>query len=424
VAGAETAAQLDLDQLTPEWNANVTPPRTLAKIRRSIVRFGFVENLVARPHPTLEGKYEVISGNHRLALCRELGINPVPVVIRDYDDIEARLLAEAINNLGGEHDPVRYAQLLEQVLEAEGRESVLEVLPETESSIDRALGALRVRDLTDPDDAPEPPAKPTSRRGEVYELGPHRLLCGDATDAGDLETLMGGVASLVLTDPPYGVSYEAETRPILNDDLAGDALEAFLVAALERARDVADAGAPIYVWHSDGQGEIFRRALRLAGWSPRQTLVWVKHHFVLGRQDYQWQHEPILYGWNPGAAHRWYGGREEATVIDDDVDLRALSKPELVRLVDSYRTRDNTTVLRADKPTTADLHPTMKPVWLLRHLMHNSSCRGDIVLDPFGGSGSTLIAAEQSGRRCFTLELDPGYCDVIRRRYETFAGAR
>lgn len=168
MAVAETAVLLDLVQLTTaEWNANVTPARTLAKIRRSIERFGFVENLVARPHPTLDGKYEVISGNHRLELCREMEINPVPVVVRDYDDVEARLLAEAINNLGGEHDPERYAQLLEDVLAGAGRDAVLEVLPETDSSLDRALMALRPRNLDDPDDAP-PPAGDTReplRRG-------------------------------------------------------------------------------------------------------------------------------------------------------------------------------------------------------------------------------------------------------------------
>lgn len=423
---AESAVLLELSLLLPaEWNANRVPPATMAKIRRSIERFGLVENLVARPHPNAPGKYEVVSGNHRLQLCGELGIDPAPVVVADLDDAEARLLAQALNRTRGQDDPQAYGRLLEEILASRGRGDVLELLPETDSSIDRALSALRVRDLDDPDDAPPRPATPDSRRGEIYELGRHRLMCGDATDAGDIASLMtGSEAALVLTDPPYGVAYEAETRPILNDELAGAELEAFLTAALRCAVDATIPGGPIYVWHSDGQGETFRRAMRLAGWSLRQTLVWAKNQFVLGRQDYQWQHEPVLYGWKPGAAHRWYGGREEATLIDDDIDLRGLSKPELIRLVNSYRTRENTTVLREDKPTTADLHPTMKPVWLLRHLIHNSSARDDIVLDLFAGSGSTLMAAEQSGRRCFTIELDPGYCDVIRRRYETFAGGR
>jgi DNA modification methylase len=436
---AETAVRIDVARLLPaEWNANRVPAKTLAKIQRSIERFGFVENLVARPHPSTAGAYEVLSGNHRLKLATGMGFAELPVIVVALDDAEARLLAQTLNRTRGADDPKAYAELLEVVLSGRGRGDALEVLPETDSSLDRALAALKPRDLSDVDDAPEPPAKPKSKRGTVYELGPHRLMCGDATSADDVAKLLGGdQVQLVLTDPPYGVDYADKVahlhragaaggrkaaRPIANDELTGTALEKFLTLAFVNAAAHAIAGAPIYVWHADGQATAFRAAMVNAGWAHKQNLVWVKERFVLGRQDYQWRHEPVLYGWKPGAAHRWYGDRREDTVIDEDAPLQNLSKAELIKTIRALQTRENTSVLRGPGPSSAAEHPTMKPVWALEHLIHNSTIRGDHVLDLFAGAGSTLMAAAQTGRRAFAMELDPGYCDVIRRRYETFTG--
>ena len=243
-----------------------------------------------------------------------------------------------------------------------------------------------------------------SVRGEVYELGPHRVMCGDSTDRGDVGRLLDAQGvDMVWTDPPYGVGLQildpdearrrrrrTDGQGVENDDLTGEPLRLLVRAALEEACLVARAGAPIYVAHPDSASVLFRGALEEAGWTLRQVLIWVKQQFVLGRQDYHWQHEPILYGWKPGGAHLWYGLHDQSTVIHED------------------------------RPKASELHPTTKPVGLVQRHLVNSSLPGGLVYDPFGGSGSTLIAAEATGRRAALMELDPVYCDVIRRRYAEF----
>jgi DNA modification methylase len=240
------------------------------------------------------------------------------------------------------------------------------------------------------------------------------------------ELLAGQKVECVVTDPPYGVDYKGTANPstvrapkdIAGDGLASLVLEELLVGALALACDRAIAGAPIYVWFSHSQEPTFRAAFSTAGWRYAQTLIWAKNHMVLGRADYQWRHEPVLYGWKPGATHRWFGDHSETTLLDDDVDIRDLSKSQLIRLVGQMRTRENGDVLTAAKPSASELHPTQKPVWLLEHFMWNSTERDNVVLDPFAGSGSTLIAAEQTRRKAAIVEIDPAYCDVIRDRFD------
>lgn len=407
-----------------EWNANRVPAKTLEKIRRSIEEFGFVENLVARRLGDDRIELEVLSGNHRLELLREMGVREAPVVVVDVDDARARVLAQVLNRTRGVDDPDAYARLIDDVLRELSAEQVLEFLPETEGSLDRIL--KRVRGPLGEDEVPERPARPRSREGEVYELGPHRLVCGDARSLEVVQLACGGQApACVLTDPPYGVNLQAKTEAltgvpaqrILNDDLTGDRLAALLEQAFRNAFEVAIAGAPIYVWFGHGQELEFRMAFQDAGWRYAQTMVWVKTRAVLSRQDYNWRHEPVLYGWKPGAAHRWFGDHAEENVVDD-TDLRALSKQELVRLCERLLMRENDDVVTAQNPTTAELHPTQKPVWVLAHWLLNSTRRDDVVLDPFAGSGSTMVAAERAGRRAAMVELDPRYCDVIRERWE------
>ena len=270
-----------------------------------------------------------------------------------------------------------------------------------------------------------PPARPKTKTGELIELGAHRLLCGDsATALGDLvgeETV-----DLLLTDPPYGVEYtggpQADRKAIAGDTLAD--LEALLAGALGAACEHARPGAAAYVFHADTAGLVFRTAFIGAGWDMKQALVWVKQQFVLGRQDYQWKHEPILYGWKPGAAHGFYGGRAQSTVLEDGLDLDAMTKGELKAALAGLLEEIPTSVLEEDRPHRSDLHPTMKPVELIARLMTNSSMPGETVLDPFGGSGSTLIAAENTGRRALLMEVDPGYCDVIVDRWERHTGEK
>ncbi|HEY3790076.1 MAG TPA: DNA modification methylase, partial [Urbifossiella sp.] len=248
----------------------------------------------------------------------------------------------------------------------------------------------------DPDEVPEPPAEPVTKTGDLWLLGRHRLLCGDATKADDVARLLDGAqADMLLTDPPYGVAYVGKTADALtiaNDALQGDEYRDFLAAAIGNAARHLRPGGGFYIWHADTAGLPTRQACSDASLTVRQCLVWAKNTLVLGRQDYQWKHEPCLYGWADGAAHTWLSDRAQ------------------------------TTLLEFDKPARSADHPTMKPVELFAYLMRNSCPKGGRVLDPFGGSGTTLIAAEQEGRTACLLELDPRYCEVIIARFEKFTG--
>jgi DNA modification methylase len=250
------------------------------------------------------------------------------------------------------------------------------------------------------------PEEPITKRGDIWLIGKHRLICGDSTSEDDISKLMGKQdADLVLTDPPYNVNYGSKagmlncydnsnrnTSTILNDNMSNETFLQFLTDAFTRMYEHSKKGAAIYVFHSDVEGYNFRSAFKTAGYQLRECLVWIKNCLVMGRQDYQWQHEPILYGWKDGASHAWYSDRKQTTLV------------------------------KFDKPQKNDLHPTMKPIGLCGYFIANSSKEGDIVLDTFGGSGSTLIACEQIGRSCYMSELDPKYCDVIIKRWEQFTG--
>lgn len=269
-------------------------------------------------------------------------------------------------------------------------------------------------------DPPPPPAKPKTRTGQIWQMGEHRLLVGDATKSSDYTKLMNGqTADLVVTDPPYNVAYVGKTAnelTIENDAMTEQDFDAFLLAAFENIFNNTEPGAPIYVFHADSSGHQFRNQFTDAGFLLKQVLIWVKNTFAMGRQDYHWQHEPILYGWKPGASHKWYGARTKVTVIDDEVPLEQMKKNELLRILEEARY--TSTVIREDKPHRNAEHPTMKPIRLIARLLANSSEPTAIVLDPFGGSGSTLIAAEQLNRTCYTMEMDPTYADVIIARWE------
>lgn len=259
-----------------------------------------------------------------------------------------------------------------------------------------------------------------TRQGQVWQLGNHKLAVGDSTAQSTYQQLLGDeLVDLVLTDPPYNVDYHGgtdEEMTISNDNMSADDFANFLRDSYDRMIEVAKDGTPIYVFHADGSGNAFRTQFINSGWLLKQILVWVKSSFVMGRQDYHWQHEPIIYGWKPGAAHKWYGERNKSTVIDNQADISQMNKNDLIEII-----RDNSefsTVMRENKPRKNDIHPTMKPINLVAKLMSNSSVPGDLVLDPFGGGGSTLIAAEQLNRHARMIELDPQYADVTLARWE------
>lgn len=248
-------------------------------------------------------------------------------------------------------------------------------------------------------------------------------MVGDSTKIEDVMHLMAGqMADLLETDPPYNVAISnSNGDTIENDNMSEQAFERFLLSAFSNAEAALRPGAAFYVWHADSNGRVFRNTLEDAGLQIRQNLVWVKNHFTLGRQDYQWMHEPCLYGWKNGAAHYFQDARNLPTVIKS-VDIDSATREELIRLF--KEAQEESTLLFADRPTVDDLHPTMKPVELIVKQIKNSTQEGDIVLDLFGGSGTTLIAAEQLNRRCFMMEFDPKYADVIIQRFEKETGTK
>ena len=277
----------------------------------------------------------------------------------------------------------------------------------------------------------EPPEAPITQRGDIWLLGDHRVMCGDSTSPQDVEQLMDGqLADLLLTDPPYNVNYEGSNgKKIENDNMAESQFRQFLLQAYSRAFDACRTGASAYIFHADTEGEAFRAMFREAGWGLHGCLVWVKNSLVLGHSDYQWQHEPCLYGWKPGANHYFINDRSQTTVIDDAKpdDLRHMKKGELLDWAikaQALLTEKPSSVIRCDKPPRNAEHPTMKPVVLCGRLIKNSSLPGQTVLDLFGGSGSTLIACEQLSRKCYTMEYDPRYVDVIVQRWEDFTGEK
>ena len=288
--------------------------------------------------------------------------------------------------------------------------------------------------LTDDDEAPAPEQRHVSRPGDVWVLGEHRVMCGDSTDLAAVETLCGGeLVDACWMDPPYNVDYEGSAGKIKNDKMKDEAFREFLRAAFVNAFVVMRPGAPIYVAHADTEGFNFRGAFREAGFKLSGCLVWVKNALVLGRSDYQWRHEPILYGWKEGAAHSWYGGRAKTTVFDaedapfsvqEDGSVLVESGGEMFRITGENLEVEGLrgSTIRAEKPKRSDLHPTMKPVGLVLDQVKNSTRRGDVVLDLFGGSGSTLIACHKSGRSARLMEFDPRFCDVIVTRWQDFTG--
>jgi len=347
--------------------------------------------LIALPDGT------VICGNQRLLAARQLGWQTIPTVTIDLDPDRARVWALRDNNQYGQWDERALGELLAE-LAADGIDLTLTGFQS--GDLDRLLAGLEAD--ADPDDAPPVPAEPESRLGEIYELGPHRLLCGDARDAPALgELLRGERVELLWTDPPYGVEYEGKTKQrlrIANDSREG--LDQLLYDAFASVDLVLAPSARIYVASPGGlRGLVFRQALVEVGWQLHQTLVWCKQAPTLAHSDYQPSHEDVLYGWKKGPGRpgrgrhpgtRWYGGNNQPSVF------------------------------HIPRPARNETHPTMKPVALIEAMLRNSSKRSDIVLDPFAGSGSTMVACERLGRRCFAVELDPGYCDVIRGRYREY----
>lgn len=273
------------------------------------------------------------------------------------------------------------------------------------------------------------PEEPKSKLGDIYQLGRHRLMCGDSTDPDTLQRLTDGAEmDLILTDPPYNVDYEGKTKDALkiqNDKMTDSNFYAFLLDVFKNLYQVTKPGGAAYVFHAETESVNFRSAFRAVDFHLHEILIWNKNAMILGHCDYQWKHEPIIYGWKPGAIHYFTNSRVDNTVIEDAPNVNKMSKSELREYVkDLLKRGEPVTVISEDRPARNAEHPTMKPVKLVAYLIRNSSRPGENVIDIFGGSGSTLIAAEQTGRTCYTAELDPRYADVIIDRWEKFTGKK
>jgi DNA modification methylase len=362
----------------------------VAQIAASIKEFGWTNPIL------VDGESGVIAGHGRLLAARKLGQKEVPVIeLAHMTESQKRAYVIADNQLAMNAGwdttllSLELADLKEQGFE-------MDVLGFDPKELDKLLEPEQVDGLTDEDAVPEAPVEPKTKLGDIYQLGNHRLMCGDSCSITDMEKLCAGqLIDMWLTDPPYNVAYEGSTGlTIKNDNMEDSQFRQFLRDSYVTADAVMKAGAVFYIWHADLEGYNFRGAAKDAGWTVRQCLIWEKSSLVMGRQDYHWKHEPCLYGWKDGSGHLWASDRKQ------------------------------TTILQFNKPRKNGEHPTMKPVELFEYCLMNNTKGGDIVLDSFGGSGTTMIAAEKHGRYARLMELDPKYCDVIVKRWEDFTGKK
>ena len=419
--------RIRLAELTPDPdNAKDHPAWQVEQIKASIEQFGNLDPIGVWGPQNL-----IVEGHGRYEALKELGYQEAEVIRLDQlTDEERRAYALAHNQttLTSGFDPDLLKLNLDSI---KGIDMTLFGFGEMEN--------LEEIDVVE-DEIPEEP-ETRAKAGDLWQLGNHRLYCGDSTEAESLERLMGGVqADMLLTDPPYNVAYgqkkdvaatiarhrRKDGLVIENDNMEETRFYAFLLQAFKTVLDNMRAGASFYIWHADTHGLTVRQALEDAGATLRQNLIWAKTSFTFGLADYQWKHEPCLYGWKDGQAHYFAPTRKESTVIEDWVNPNKMTKAELIDFVQKMQEAKEipSTVIYEPKPITADLHPTMKPIKLMARLIRNSSKPGEAVLDPFGGSGSTLIACEQLNRRCYTCELDPHYADVIIERWERLTGKK
>lgn len=359
----------------------------------SIKEFGWQQPIV------VDKNNIIIVGHTRLKAAEKLKLDTVPVLVADNlseEQVKAYRLADNKTGELADWDMALLNEELEGIAELDMDDFGFELAEDAEEVVDDDFDV-------------EVPDEPTSKLGQIYQLGNHRLMVGDSTDTKQVEALMGGQqADLLVTDPPYNVALgmggsvdEARKRHrrtdglvIMNDKMEDSKFREFLVSVYTAAKNNMKAGASFYIWHADSERFNFEGAVKDVGWQVRETLIWNKNSITLGRQDYQWKHEPCLYGWNEGGSHAWYSDRKQSTVLN------------------------------FDRPTSSKLHPTMKPVPLFDYQIKNSSKQGDLVLDLFGGSGTTMIACEQNGRHAYLMELDPKYADVIITRWEEFTGKK
>ncbi|MCX7749181.1 MAG: site-specific DNA-methyltransferase [Clostridia bacterium] len=350
------------------------------KLKRSIEEFGYVELVIWN-----KTTGNVVGGHQRLKILHQMGFEEVDCVVVELDEQKEKALNIALNKIGGDWDNEKLALLISDL-----NDSAFDIsLTGFDAAEIDELFKDKINDKIKEDGFDEPlPENPVTKQGDIWLLGRHRLICGDSTKAETYKALMDGKkANLVVTDPPYNVAYEGTAGTIQNDNMDDKKFYDFLLSAYKGMYDSLADGGSIYVFHADRETVNFRTAFKDAGFFCHQTCIWIKNSPVLGRCDYQYSHEPVLVGWKPTAGHKFYGDRKQRTTWN------------------------------FDRPTKSKHHPTMKPIALVAYPIMNSSLTNSIVLDPFGGSGSTMIACEQTERICYTIELDEKYADVIVKRF-------
>ena len=356
------------------------------KIKQSLLKFGYVDPIIVNEDLT------VIGGHQRLTVLKDLDYETAKCVIVDLPKEDEKALNIALNKITGQWDEALLADLLLDLQESDFNLDLTGFEP---PEIDDILSNVHDKELSEDEfDVEEELKKPTvSRRGDIWQLGKHRVICGDSTKSETYDQLLGDKkANLVVTDPPYNVDVEETAGKILNDNMSDGDFYQFLLSMFTQVENHMENDASIYVFHADTEGLNFRKAFKDAGFYLSGCCIWKKNSLVLGRSPYQWQHEPCLYGWKKKGKHQWFSDRKQ------------------------------TTIWEYDRPKSSKDHPTMKPIQLMAYPIQNSSMRGTIVLDPFLGSGSTLIAADQTGRVCYGIELDEKFVDVIVKRYIEVTG--
>lgn len=351
------------------------------KIKNSITEFGYVDPIIVNSDMT------IIGGHQRWSVLKALGYDEVDCVVIEIDKTKEKALNIALNKVTGEWNKELLADLIKDLQSLDYDVSMTGFEP---PEIDELFNDVHSKETKEDDfDVDAELSKPTlTQKGDFWLLGRHRLMCGDATLPEVFDTLLDGKkVNLVVTDPPYNVNYSSDAGTIKNDNMADNDFYNFLFASYKNMANAMAEDASIYVFHADTEGLNFRKAFVDAGFYLSGVCIWVKQSLVLGRSPYQWKHEPILFGWKKNGKHKWFADRKQSTVWN------------------------------FDRPKKSELHPTMKPIALVAYPILNSSMTNGLVLDPFGGSGSTLIACEQTDRTCYTIEIDEKYADVIVKRY-------
>ena len=357
------------------------------KIKNSITEFGYVEPVIVNSDMT------IIGGHQRVTVLSDLGYEEIDCIVIDIDKQKEKALNIALNKITGEWNKELLADLIADLQDSDFDVSFTGFEPPEIEQLFNSVHDKKINeDDFDIDAELEKPA--VAKMGDVWTLGRHRLVVGDSTLPETYDVLMAGAkANLVVTDPPYNANYEGTAGKIMNDNMPDKEFYQFLFAAFVNMEQNMEQDASIYVFHADTEGLNFRSAFKAAGFYLSGCCIWKKQSLVLGRSPYQWQHEPCLFGWKKGGKHNWYSDRKQ------------------------------TTIWEFDRPKKSETHPTSKPVGLIAYPIKNSSMSNCIVLDPFGGSGSTLIACEQTNRICYTIELDEKFADVIVNRYIEQAGS-